>query len=352
MARIPRQDSIGSLHHVMNRAVGRRTLFEGGADIQEFLNCMIRSVDRGEIRVHAFSFLTTHFHLLVESVVGRIGDAFRCIESEYVRHFNRRRDRDGPLVRGRFFSKLIKHSAYWARVIRYIDDNAVDAGLVVSAMDYPYGSAACYAQLSGPDWLERKAVEKYVRAVRGLAVYDPQQYMRAFPSGMAPSEREWVQRRLEGGDRYPDSFGDLLCAAPGAVREILTRRTLVADGTRPGVPLIDPASVMTAVAGAAATSGPWVIRNSRRTHNAWDVLATGLLRILCADGLEAISIRSGRSTTTVRTHLRMHKALMTHCEEYGERAREVAQLAIQVFSAGLCLDGVPLPDLGVLLTSP
>ena len=39
-------------------------------DIRLFLACVARSVRRGEIRVHAYVVMTTHFHLLLESVKG------------------------------------------------------------------------------------------------------------------------------------------------------------------------------------------------------------------------------------------------------------------------------------------
>ena len=91
----------------MNRAVGKRTLFEDKKDIRLFLACVARSVRRGEIRVHAYVIMTTHFHLLLESVKGELDVAMRRIESEYVMAFNRRHGRDGPLVRGRFRSKLV-----------------------------------------------------------------------------------------------------------------------------------------------------------------------------------------------------------------------------------------------------
>ena len=104
MARQPRHDDPGSWHHVMNRALARRSLFETSEDIRFFLACVARAVRRGQIEVHAWCILTTHFHMLVRSPKGELSAAMRRIQNRYVRHFNRKRRRDGTLVRGRYRS--------------------------------------------------------------------------------------------------------------------------------------------------------------------------------------------------------------------------------------------------------
>jgi len=130
MARNPRQDTPGSWHHVMNRGIARRTLFETAADIRFFLSRFARAVRRGDLEVHAYAILTTHFHLLVRSPRGRLSLVMKVAQNEYVRRFNRERRRDGPLVRGRFASKPVTTERYRATLLRYVDHNPVDAGLV------------------------------------------------------------------------------------------------------------------------------------------------------------------------------------------------------------------------------
>ncbi len=79
MARNPRQDHPGSWHHVMNRGIARRSLFESRDDIRFFLACLARAVRRGQIEVHAWCILTTHFHLLVRSPGGELSAAMRRV---------------------------------------------------------------------------------------------------------------------------------------------------------------------------------------------------------------------------------------------------------------------------------
>jgi len=129
MTRRPREDEPGSWHHVTNRALARRSFFETRADIRMFLSGIARAVRRGQIEVHAWCVLTTHFHLLVRSPKGELSAAMQRIQNQYVRYFNRRRQRDGSLVRGRFFSRHVDSFTYRRTLVRYIDANPVAAGL-------------------------------------------------------------------------------------------------------------------------------------------------------------------------------------------------------------------------------
>lgn len=75
-------DEPGSWHHVMNRGVARRTVFEHAADVRRFQMLLALEVRVRRIEVHAFAFLATHFHLLLRSVHGELSGCMRRIERE------------------------------------------------------------------------------------------------------------------------------------------------------------------------------------------------------------------------------------------------------------------------------
>ena len=52
MARRPRMDDQGSWHHIMNRAVARRPLFENRHDVRLFLAHLAQEVRAGNLEVH------------------------------------------------------------------------------------------------------------------------------------------------------------------------------------------------------------------------------------------------------------------------------------------------------------
>ena len=57
MARRSRQDQPGSWHHVINRGLAKRPLFEGRRDARFFLSRIANEVRRGRLEVHTWSVL-------------------------------------------------------------------------------------------------------------------------------------------------------------------------------------------------------------------------------------------------------------------------------------------------------
>jgi REP element-mobilizing transposase RayT len=204
MGRTVRGDGPDTWHHVMNRGLARRVVFETLGDVRFFLSRLARAVRAGRIEVHAYCVLSTHFHLLLRSPVGELSAGMQSIENEYVRWFNRARKRDGPLFRSRFRSKPVESLRYRERLVGYIDANAVSAGLVGTPALHPHGSARWYAQHRGPIWLTRTWIESVVRDVSGSRSYDPARYPECFGEGVPPGLARLVERRIQGSRQAAD----------------------------------------------------------------------------------------------------------------------------------------------------
>ncbi len=327
MARNPRWDPPGSWHHVMNRGIARRSLFECRGDIRYFLACLARAVRRGQIEVHAWCVLTTHFHLLVRSPTGELSAAMRRVQNAYVRRFNRARKRDGPMVRGRFRSKLVTSVVYRTALVRYIDANAVLARLAHDPCAYPFGSAQAYAQESGPPWLTRDWVEELVRVRLGLERYDGRLYPRAFAKGNASTSRYLVERRIASQNTAPqfDDLDDLIEGAPENVLRWLQRKAKLADGGSPGPPMSSPRSVRDRISRHREDSAEWTVRTNRKARCGWDVLEVGLLRDLTAATYREVVGAGPRSTFTAARLYAQHRELLRTDPEYAGVAASVAR---------------------------
>lgn len=243
MGRGPRRDWPGAWHHVINRGIARRTVFETSRDIGVFCNLLAEVSAEGLLEVHVYSFLTTHFHLLVRSPEGRLSEAMRWVENGYVRTFNRSRRRDGALFRGRFWSRPIESDVYWWAVLRYIDRNPLEAGLAARSVDYPYGSAWWYSRGSGPSWLVRGVVEESLGIAAGPGTTPRTPYPVEERGDGGNWTAEFVERRLRGGSRAEDPLADLVRAAPSEVQAWMLRKALLADGTPPGWVLLSSAGL-------------------------------------------------------------------------------------------------------------
>lgn len=326
MARPPRCDAPGVWHHVMNRGIARRTVFEDTRDVRYFLSQIARVVRAGWIEVHAYSVLTTHFHLLVRSYDEGVSRAMGRVLNNYVRWFNRGRKRDGPLFRGRFRSRRVDTLEYRRALIRYIDSNPVDAALVPAPEFYPHGSARWYASPRGPIWLERGWIESEARGTR--AEYDPRDYSAAFGGSVHAALARVMERRIESGTRGTDPLDDLLGAAPERVLAWMRNKAALADGTKIDLPVCDPAGVVELLDTERARQPVWELHLSRKSCDAWPVVQVALVRELCASTWVETAIVGGISEQGALRRYRQHAEALDQDAEYAMRVGQLAARAI------------------------
>lgn len=328
MGHPPRNDEPGSWHHLMNRGIGHRTLFDVDEDGRNFLALVARVSREGLLKPVAFSFLPNHFHLLVWSPEGRLGDAMRYIESVYARGFNRVRGRDGSLVRARYRSKVVRSDAYRRALISYIDQNPVDAKLVVDPFSYPFGSARLYANSSGPRWLDRGWVEEYSCRLSGRLQFDVEAYERAFGGSGRAARSRWMGAAMESSRPDDPTLDQLIAATPQHVRRWLDERAMLSDGTGRHLPVADAASVVEVVAVEAQSMREWHVIAGKRKRPAWTILTVALLRDLAGLSIRQIAVRLALSQTRTFGMYTAHRGLLGCDALYAALATTVTRSVI------------------------
>lgn len=260
------------------------------------------------MEVHAYSLLPTHFHLLLTSPTGCLSESLRKIQNSFVRHFNRRAHRDGPLFRGRFLSKRVDTEDYRIAVVRYIDANPVGARIVARTEAYPHGSAASWAHGDPPRWLSTRWVGARVsQAPSGL---DPlSRYLCAFPRAEDPTELEWVERRLRRPFSDRDGPDDLVGGSPEKLRAWMDRKARLADGTGASLPSTSPSRI------SHLLSQPGSVRlfrclSDRAEKDLRCCFEVALLREFTDLTWPEVAQRLGLSPTAARRWLRSHGQLL------------------------------------------
>lgn len=335
MPRRPRLDAPGRLHHVVARGHDRRRLFEFPADYRCFLALLICAVHAGRIRLHAYALMPNHVHLLVESVDGNLPATMQWILGRYGAYFNRTRKHTGHAFDGRYHSSPVLSRAYLYRVVRYIDRNAVKAGLCDSPLAFPYGSARHHARPgSRPLWLARSVVERFLPPSPVDEEERRRAYMRIFHRCRSgPDDGALVEARLAGRAHGVDDLDALLQATSEEVGAWLRGRAQGNVGSSPPLAMVDPGSVTEAVAVRAASADPSSTPDSNgrgRRKDPWRVLEMGLLRDLGGLTYTAASRLVGVSVSQARERYLAHRRAVDEDDAYRRLAGEAGCRAIDL----------------------
>ena len=316
MPRRPRHDTPGSWHHVFNRAIGKRTMFERRSDRRFFLANLARAVRRSELELHAYCLMGNHYHLLVRSPRGQLADAMHRVQLAYSRRFNRRRRRDGTLMRSRYGSRRVWSMSYRRILVSYIDGNPVAAGLTPAPSRFEWGSAQHYARRVGPPWLERSWVEAEAARLTHATEFGPACYRRAFPTEGWDELSELVDARIAHG-AGEDLLDEYLEEEGSVARKRAVRRALRADGTRPALPLAAYSRVRRVLFESELRTRIEAAGMEPRAA------FVGLARDLAGATLDRLSRDLGVAQSTVLRLYRIHGDALVSSENY---ARSVEQM--------------------------
>lgn len=123
-------------YHVLNRAVGRATLFEKSADYAAFEKVIRQAWERTEMRLVSFALMPNHWHLVVwPSRDGQLSEWAQWLTVTHLRrwHAHHHTEGTGPIYQGRFKSFPIQEDDHYLTVCRYAERNPLRANLVASA---------------------------------------------------------------------------------------------------------------------------------------------------------------------------------------------------------------------------
>ncbi len=330
MARRSRQDSAGSWHHVVNRGIAKRVMFETRSDVRYFLSRLAREVRSGRIEVHSYCVMMTHFHLLVRSPIGEMSEAMRRAQNAYSRYFNRKRKRDGTLIRGRYFSKPVFTDTYRRTLIRYIDGNPAKAGIVKRSEDFEFGSARHYSMASGPIWLCRTWVEEQTRGAGANGAHSARAYAKHFDPGNQEQYRcleELVNSRLNS-TMVEDPLEDLVGPNSLQTRNWMRGKALLADGHAVGLPICSARSLQQAIEEDLTQRDEWWIEEDQMNWRGSELTRIGLLRTLCGATWKAIRAHADVSYSRARRLNGVHSELMKSSTTHSKRTAHIANEAV------------------------
>ncbi len=147
MGRQPRLYAHG-IYHVAGHGSDDRILFRDDVDRRTFLEHLERTFVPLGLGIVSYVLMTNHHHLLVATPDGRIARGLHDLHGGYARIHNRRHGRTAHLFRAHPLARRLEDNDDLVGTDRYVASNPVDAGLVLTAFDWPWSSAAAHAGLS------------------------------------------------------------------------------------------------------------------------------------------------------------------------------------------------------------
>jgi len=131
----------GYCYHVINRGNNHARVFHDSADYAAFLSLIVETQQHLAMPVLALCLMPNHLHLVVRPDGN--GDLARWTHrlfTTHVRRHHRKYQTSGRVWQGRFKAFLIQEDDHLITVMRYVERNALRAGLVARAEDWRWSS--------------------------------------------------------------------------------------------------------------------------------------------------------------------------------------------------------------------
>ena len=169
MPRHLRRTPGGMVFHVINRSVGRHTIFHKSEDYAAFERVLAEAHARIPIRILAYTLMPNHWHFVLwPRTDEQVPEFVKWMSHTHTQrwHAHYHISGTGHLYQGRYKSFPIQSGLYLLVVLRYVERNALRAKMVARAEDWPWGSLFRRQQWRGleiladwpiqrpSDWLE------------------------------------------------------------------------------------------------------------------------------------------------------------------------------------------------------
>ena len=196
-------------YHIYNRGVEKRDIFIDIKDYKVFLNYLktyllpVENNDEdridfdefkkprlniannnffGKINLICYCLMPNHFHMIIRQKDQSDMEYFmRSIITKYVKYFNKRYKRVGPLFQSRYKAINILTEEYILNLSCYIHLNPIKIVGKDNLLDYPWSSYSAYVNDYQIEWLEKRFLsisylKNNINSYKRLKDYDSRLY--------------------------------------------------------------------------------------------------------------------------------------------------------------------------------
>ncbi len=186
----------GYVYHVLNRANGRARIFQKAGDYEAFEGVLEESLEHVPgMRLLAYCLMPNHWHLVLwPRADGELSDFGHYLTLTHTHrwHAHHRNVGTGHVYQGRFKSFPIAADEHFLTVCRYVERNALRAGLVERAEQWRWGSL----------WRRRQDNPELVRMLSAWPVREPDNWVEIVNKAQTQPELESVRTSVQRGRPY------------------------------------------------------------------------------------------------------------------------------------------------------
>lgn len=179
--------------HVLNRGVGRMQVFDGDPDYAAFGRVVEETLRMAPIRICAYCWMPNHWHFVLwPRRDGELSDFMQRMTNMHTQRWQRAKDRVGygHLYQGRFKSFPVETDEHFYRVVRYVERNALRAGIVPYAEDWLWGS------------LRPRVRGQHGSLLADWPLPEPSDWLEQVNTPQTEAELEDIRRCLRRGSPY------------------------------------------------------------------------------------------------------------------------------------------------------
>ncbi len=143
MPRAPRADEANGLYHALNRGNLRAEIFRKEEDYAAFERILAEALEIHQVELFAYQLMPNHYHLVLRPLLDKEMSRFMAWVGgthtmRYHAHYHT--GGMGHVYQQRYKSFPVQDDGHFRVVCRYVERNALRAGLVKRAEDWRWGS--------------------------------------------------------------------------------------------------------------------------------------------------------------------------------------------------------------------
>ena len=182
--------------HVLNRGNARQTIFHKEEDYLAFERVLQQGLDRQPVKLLGYCWMPNHWHMVLSPQ--RDGAMSKLMTWVTMTHTARHHAHyhtagSGHLYQGRYKSFPVQDDSHFLTLMRYVERNALAAGMCERAEDWRHGSLH--------RWLHRHTSELKVSP---WPVRRPPNWTRRVNIPVSDREEEQLRRAIARGQPFGD----------------------------------------------------------------------------------------------------------------------------------------------------